>query len=99
MCSPDNVLNKVLIVAGTVEHKVLPRLGIVVLASLRRAAAAAAAAADVDLEVNLSRDNIATLRHERSVITNINAESRKLTCLLAQSRLDQDPEISEHDSR
>ena len=96
MCSPDNVLNKVLIVAGTVEHKVLPRLGIVVLASLRRAAAAAA---DVDLEVNLSRDNIATLRHERSVITNINAESRKLTCLLAQSRLDQDPEISEHDSR
>ena len=67
MCSPDNVLNKVLIVAGTVEHKVLPRLGIVVLASLRRAAAAAAA--DVDLEVNLSRDNIATLRHE---VTNTN---------------------------
>ena len=28
-------------------------------------------------------------------VTNINAESRKLTCLLAKSRLDQDPEISE----
>ena len=69
MCSPDNVLNKVLIVAGTVEHKVLPRLGIVVLASLRRAAAAAA---DVDLEVNLSRDNIATLRHEVTTTTTIN---------------------------